>query len=119
MRKISFLACFFLFLWISCTRDMSEVSEKDCNSVSVSYDENMKDLVVTYCAYDTKCHDGSQPGLGNYLTYEGVKVHFDGKIENRVITVGDMPPANAPGPKELTPQDFKLFSCWIEQGFDE
>lgn len=123
MRKISFLGCFLLFIWISCTRDTFEPSGTDCD-VAVSYDTNMREIVDEYCAY-VGCHNGTPGVPGDYTSYQGMEIHFGGAIFGRVISnQGDpdigMPPNYATdGPIDLRPEDLMLFDCWINQEFPE
>ena len=124
MRKISFLGCLLVFVWISCTRDCFTPSGTDCD-VAVSYETNMKDIVDRYCAY-SGCHNGGTPGVpGDYTSYQGMEIHFDGPIFNRVVTnqadpnVGMPPDYAVDGPIDFTPEDFMLFNCWIDQEFPE
>ena len=122
MKKISFTTCLMLFFWMSCTNDTFVPSGMDCE-VDVTYDTNMKDIIDRNCAY-SGCHSGTPGTPGNYVTYQGMQIHFGGEIADRVLarqndTVFGMPPNYAEGPVDLSPEDFMLLNCWINQEFPE
>lgn len=105
-------------IWIACTKDTVPVEMADCAEIP-TYDTNMKALVDTYCAHST-CHNGTAEVPGDYTTYQGMKVHFEDGIADRVISRQDMPPSYSEGgPVALTPEDLKLFDCWISENFPE
>lgn len=94
----------------------------DC-AEAVSYNSNMQDLIDRNCAY-SGCHNGTPGVPGDYTSYQGMEFHFGGEISNRVInlesdTIFGMPPNYAEGPKDLSPEDFMLINCWINQDFPE
>ncbi len=120
MQKISIIASFFLFLaYFSCTKDIADPIDTNCVE-NTNYDDDIRRILDTNCSYES-CHDGSGAAPGNYSFYSGVKVTFEGNDEfiNRVVSLKDMPPDDAPGPKSLSDEEFEKILCWIESGFPE
>ncbi len=118
MQKISIIITFFLaFAFVvSCTRD--EAPEITCEGVA-SYDDNIKLIIDTNCAYDG-CHNGGLSAPGNYIDFEGLRQYIDdGSFEQRVVNSADMPPNYALGPKMLTQEELDLIICWIEEDYPE
>lgn len=123
MKKTLCLSLITAVVWIACTRDTFTPTGMDC-TIPPTYENGMQALVQTYCAY-SECHDGRSLGVpGDYSTYEGMSLHFEGLISNRVIdqrddTIMGMPPWYATGPTDLSEEDFMLFNCWISDEFPE
>lgn len=121
MKKISFSIFIIIILWVACTRDSYVPVGFDCGE-RITYDSHMKEIIDLNCSY-SGCHDGvSAPG--DYTSYEGISVDFDGNIFNRVVTlqldtVFGMPPWNGTGPKDLSDEHFMLMNCWISEEFPE
>lgn len=126
MKKILFPSLVLILLVLACTRDNFVPSAVDCsdNIAPPTYDGEMQALIDLNCAY-AECHDGNTPSVpGDYTTYEGLRIHFGGLIEERVILriedpVLGMPPDDANGPTDLTEEHLALFSCWIDAEFPE
>jgi len=124
MRKIFFAPIALCLIWVSCTKDNFKPSGTDCDVVP-TYLTNMREIVDLNCAY-SGCHDGTS-APGDYTSYEGMRIHFETNIERRVIemasdSVMGMPPwyaADLGGAKDLSEEDFMLFSCWIQSDFPE
>ena len=98
-----------------------------CETESVSYDDQMKNIIDNSCAY-SGCHDGAG-GIGpfNFTTYDGIS-HVFGSIRKHVIELKDdpgqgMPPNNSVYSQsrkdDLTEEELALFECWIDGGFPE
>ena len=51
--------------------------------------------------------------------------YFDGRVRDRVISLSEDPEIGMPpdyaedGPIDLSPEDFMLINCWIQQGYPE
>lgn len=120
MKKISIILL-FLILWLGCDDGSFVPTGMDCQETP-TYDGIMKDLIDRNCSY-TGCHTIGA-NIGDYTTYNGMRVHFAGSILDRVVNLVDdtvlgMPPDNAQGPKNLSEEDFMLFNCWISEEFPE
>jgi len=114
-------SCFFILIIVSlfqtaCTSDkLPEPMPEVCDGLT--YDNGIKTIVDTYCAY-SGCHVSGFID-GDFSTYEGMRSRLEnGRIERRVIIDRDMPEPGS-NPDELTPEDFDDFKCWIDNGFPE
>lgn len=116
MKKI-LTSLVLLSLLYSCDNATFVPSGNDCAEIP-TYDTNMKVIVDTYCSY-SGCHDGQSGVQGDYTSYEGMKIHFDGAIMNRVIELRNMPPSYATGEIALSEEDYMLFNCWVSAEFPE
>ncbi|WP_235296446.1 hypothetical protein [Portibacter marinus] len=107
------LVCFIF----SCTRDSLGMEDNICDE-RVTYEDNIKPIVDATCAY-SGCHrSGAAPG--EFIDYDGLSRYFGGgQLEQRVTVAQNMPPSNAPGPKELSKRELDLFKCWIDEGYPE
>lgn len=90
-----------------------------CDSLSVSYAQDIAPLVSTYCSAPSlgDCHDGTTqdvPGLGNYSSLKTVV--DNGTLEEQVFDLREMPNEDSNGPTELTPEDEQLLKCWLQDG---
>lgn len=107
------ITCFILgliYILVSCTQDKVPPREK-CTE-EVTYDE-IKFLIDRKCA-SSGCHDGSS-GYGDYRTYADMKTEIaNGSIESEVILKGTMPQEDT-----LSEMEFRLFQCWIDNGYIE
>lgn len=121
MKKISIFITLMTLIWFSCTRDTFEFTGFDCTA-EVTYDNQLKDIIDLNCAY-SGCHNGTPGVPGVYTSYQGMEADFDKMLDRVVDRVSDpnlgMPPDYATGPKDLTEDEFMLFSCWIAQEFPE
>lgn len=100
----------------ACSFDKVEpVEQADfCDTLTVSYNLQIKDIVTTNCAY-VGCHIGGFPS-GDFTTYEGMLSRLEnGEIERRTVNLLDMPPL----PDTLSANDLEIFSCWISKGYPE
>jgi hypothetical protein len=117
MQKISKVLFFFIFICIfACSKDSVEPVDNSCGT-TYSYTMDVKMIIDQSCAY-SGCHDGVSSAPGNYTTFEGMTdVLTFGTFENRVIVAKNMPPFDAPGPKELTEAELKIIGEWLNAGF--
>jgi len=101
----------------SCRRDQVEENIADCPE-EVTYDDDTRLILNTYCAY-SGCHDGVIKY--DYTNYDAMKDELDdGSFLSRVINIQDMPPTYAnEGFKTLTPEALTLLTCWEQAGFPE
>ena len=106
---------------------VSEGFPESAVAVSATYNESVKLVIDNTCAY-AGCHNGSPGVPGNYMTYEGLRFDLEnGDFMERVVDLVDdpvigMPPdraVNFGGPADLTPEEFELILCWIENGYPE
>ncbi len=97
-----------------------------CDTLAVSYNIQIKDIIDTYCAIPT-CHIPGGEGPGVYTSYESMSLFLTDDLFKRFVVdfrndpeLG-MPPnrASNPGPKDLTQEDFDIISCWIEKEYPE
>ncbi len=122
MKKIIFIGSFLiLIIWIGCTRATFVQEDLNCQE-TIRYDVELQPILTTYCAY-SGCHDGSVQDAVDYTTYTGMSTDF-GSMFDRVVTQIDnpftgMPRDDGDGPDNMTEEDFRIFSCWIEQDFPE
>ena len=118
-------ACMFVIY--SCTYDNLDepvvIPVEFCDTIPATYDLNINTIVQTNCAY-TGCHfNGYAPG--DFSTFAGMLSRLEnGEIEDRVISQKDdpsigMPPDYASGPKDLTPEELDIFTCWLEAEYPE
>lgn len=114
----------FSVIYISCTNDKLSPVEVDCSGETPTWDGEVDALVAATCAY-AGCHISGTSAPGNYITYNGINsILRNGSFKNRVFDIKDnqnlgMPPAYADGPKDLTAEQLRIFSCWMEAGFPE
>ncbi|MCO6492414.1 MAG: hypothetical protein J5I98_28615 [Phaeodactylibacter sp.] len=116
-------------LWSAC--DYNKLPEPEppefCDTVEVTYDNQIKDIIDNSCAY-SGCHDGSG-GIGpfNFTTYAGLSNVFPSMRFRVVELKGNpsqgMPPNSSVYPQsqkdDLTEEELELFECWIDANFPE
>jgi hypothetical protein len=112
----------------ACTAD--ELPGPDgCEPGIATYERNIKAIIEASCAY-SGCHDGGSPGVpGDYRTYQGMRLFLNsGTVRTRVIDLRDNPALGMPPNRsvysqsrkdELTPEEFELMRCWLNNGFPE
>ncbi|GJM32999.1 MAG: hypothetical protein DHS20C18_20000 [Saprospiraceae bacterium] len=91
-----------------------------CESVTVTYDNQIKGIIANSCAYGGACHPAIAPSL---IDYNNVK-QFESKIRSRVVSMKDdplngMPPSSlvpSGQPIELSDEELALFICWLDAG---
>lgn len=131
MKKILLLlpvALFFgaSFFTQSCNKQLpQDTLPAACDTLQISYNSGIKDIINTSCAY-SGCHsNGDAPG--DFTTYQSMKSSLDdGSIFNRVITEQSnaqkrMPPTYAPvgNPTELTAAQLDMMHCWLADNYPE
>jgi hypothetical protein len=134
---ISLLGCVctvFVF-WMgahSCTNDELPPPPHlaACDTMYVTYDNLVKDIIDNSCAY-TGCHlKGSSSGAtGDFSSYSGLAVYLEsGSFRDRVISqkddpVSGMPPNASAYPESqkdtLTEQELIIIQCWLSFGYPE
>lgn len=116
MRIILIIGILVAGLLLSCTKDKFEVPTEQvgfCDSLQVNFVDHIQPIINQNCAF-SGCH-GSGSQRGDYTSFEGVKIDADnGKINNRVLVIKDMPPGNP-----LSTEDLEIISCWLEDGAPE
>ena len=127
---ISVLLIYFIVSLIaqSCTRDqLSEMPPLEfCDTLQVSYNLQVKDIIDTNCAF-SGCHVAGSAAPGNYSSYSSMSPFLsDREFKKFVIDLRNdpdlgMPPdwETNPGPKNLTEEEFDIISCWVESGYPE
>ena len=107
---------FFTVALISCNYDSVDVDETEC-IIEVTYSGVVKDIINQNCAY-SPCHNGSGDGPGDFRTYDGLETYLEsGLFKERAVDIRDMPPNNAPGPKQLSPTEIDILKCWIKDDY--
>ena len=134
MRKVTLLIigittfAFIFFIPGSCTSDqLSEMPPLEfCDTLQVSYNLQVKDIIDTNCAF-SGCHVAGSSAPGNYATYASMTPFLtDLEFKRFVIELRNdpdlgMPPdwPTNPGPNDLTDEEFDIISCWVESGYPE
>ena len=114
-----------IFLINACSSDSQpEPTLPACIDDSITYDNQIKPIIATYCDHPN-CHN-SGSGFGDYTSFQLMNnIINDGLFENRVIDqpVGNsskMPPPYATiGPNVMSDEDLELVECWIANGYPE
>ena len=116
-----FLIVFFSFgLVVSCSDDDDNNEETTCDQYTATYDGDVKEIINNSCAY-SGCHVANFPN-GNFENFDSLKTYLDdGKFEDRVLVLKNMPPQYAPDdkPKELTDEQLEILTCWKDAGYPE
>lgn len=102
---------------LSCNKDktFAECQLEYCETGAVSYENDIAPLIQQSCATNlgplTGCHD-------NWIfEYDNVKSSVDQGIFLEVILDGSMPKIpNDFGIEPLTPEEIRMFECWICDG---
>ncbi len=116
------------FLTSSCTTDqLAEMPPLElCDTLQVSYNLQVKDIIDTNCAF-SGCHVAGSSAPGNYSSYGSMSPFLsDREFKKFVIDLRNdpdlgMPPnwETNPGPKDLTEEEFNILSCWVESEYPE
>lgn len=97
-----------------------------CDSLTVTYDLDIKPIIDASCAY-AGCHVAGA-SIGNFSSYEGILPLLNfGEVERRVVTLQANPAEGMPPDiyvasstlADLNDTDFELFRCWLENGYPE
>ena len=117
-----------LLVEIACTTDKLPEPEPPafCDTLQVSYNLQVKDIIDTNCAIPG-CHRPGSIAPGNYTSYSSMEPFLtDDEFKRFVIDLRNdpnlgMPPDwdTNPGPKDLTQEEFDIVSCWVEAGYPE
>ena len=121
-KPIFYISLLVASLFVGCSADaLPEPVEMPCTGESFTYEADIRPIVERTCAY-SGCHLGGAPGV--YNNYEGLLPQLtSGSFQQRVVQQRDnpnvgMPPDYAPDgrPKNLTPEELEMISCWLEDG---
>lgn len=107
-----------------CVSDKLDPALVDDCATTPTYDKDIRPIIDNSCAY-SGCHIDSAPGV--FASYAGLQRYLvNGEFRSRVINLQadplvGMPPNNAPNgkPKDLTAEELKLITCWLQAGFPE
>lgn len=97
---------------------------EEAEEIVATYDDSVKPIIDLTCAY-AGCHNGTPGVPGDYSSFDGLIVDIEnGSFFRRVVDSRDdpvlgMPPDRAPGPTELSPEQFQLILCWVDNGYPE
>ena len=97
-----------------------------CETVEVSYNIQVKSIIDKTCAI-AGCHLAGTKAPGDFSTYQSMGPYLkDSEFKFYVVDLKDdpdlgMPPNwdTNPGPKDLTPEEFEIIECWINNGYAE
>ena len=110
MKKIATLVFAISIFVISCINKKAVPLPVGCTS-TIFYATDIAPLMSSYCV---SCHYAGGSGPGDYSLYTDIKAAVDnGKINNRVFILKDMPQA---GSAQLTPDELGKLRCWLDQG---
>lgn len=123
MKKINLLSLFFIggVFWMqlihsSCTNDqLPEPSNQTCDSLQVTYDNQVKPIIDASCAY-VGCHIQGFPS-GDLSSFATMTPYINGSnssFEREVITDKSMPIGST-----LSDNDLEILQCWIQSDFPE
>jgi len=126
---ISFLLIIaFSLVETACTSDqlLEPPPLEFCDTLMVSYNLQVKDIIDTNCAF-SGCHVVGSSAPGNYSSFRTLEPFLtDREFRRFVVDLRNdpelgMPPnrESNPGPKDLTEEEFTIISCWIEAGYPE
>lgn len=123
MRKTSISVFFSVVTFtavtlVSCLKEIGPMQRTQpvttpsfCDSLNVKYSTDIGPIMQTNCAL-SGCHDASMSAPGNFNNYTDVQtIALNGKLWNRINTVGDMPPAG-----KLPNSELQKIDCWIQKG---
>lgn len=111
------LFAIFIFVTPSCTFDTLEppVVQEFCDTLNVSYTNQMKTIIDTKCA-TPGCHIAGFSS-GNFSTYDAMISRLEsGLIGKRTVELKNMPPQGSP---TLTEEELDIFNCWLSKDFPE
>jgi len=118
----------FSLMETACTTDqlMEEPPLEFCDTLTVSYNLQVKDIIDANCAF-SGCHVAGSSAPGNYSSFGSLQPFLsDREFKRFVVDLRNdpelgMPPnwETNPGPKDLTEEEFAILSCWIESGYLE
>jgi len=97
------IVCMILLIYgcINMAPEMLDENPGNCTpqfpEMNITWDNYVKNIVSSNCI---TCHQGgNSPGLGNFTTYNGVRLHTDFFYLRVIQDHADMPQGNAPLPK--------------------
>lgn len=109
-NKIFLFTVLAAFIY-SCTNDKGPVADvvvvDEC-----SFTEIIEPIISTSCAI-SGCHDAGSLN-GDFSSYENIKLYADdGKLNNRLLILQDMPVAPV---DPLSEAQKSAFDCWLKKG---
>ena len=115
--KVFVSALFVSVFLLSCTKNKFEgtvTNVEFCDSLSPTYLSHVKDIVDASCAV-SGCHTVGFPS-GDFTSFGTIEPYIhDGKLENRAVTLKDMPPSWSQI-DTLTAEEFEILNCWLNSG---
>lgn len=117
LKNVKSFALFFLFAvslsWMGC--DPDDPKGPDCNipNADLSYNQNIKQIIDQKCISCHKTGSGVVGAVGDFSTYEGIKVYLDnGKVLDRVVNDKDMPQGGG-----MSQAQRDSINCWIASDY--
>ena len=113
--KYHIITLFLLIVFIltTCTKDKGKVLQKSnaiCDTLPATYANDIRPIVNVNCL--SGCHVSGGSASTDFSIYGPLKEDADnGQLKNRVIVIGDMPPAGA-----LPDSVLQKIDCWIQKG---
>jgi hypothetical protein len=124
MRKflLAFAICGGVLIYSSCTKDKAEPkSTVDCTTLdSVTYTNNVRDIVDGYCADAAGCHYGSTPSEGlNLDNYQSLKDACDNNTVICRIQYGSDCGKGMPESGKMADSLINTIICWQQNGYPQ
>lgn len=108
-----FLTGFLCACLFSCAKEKI-IADPTCEDVKASYTKDIRSIITSNCM-GSSCHNN--PNIGDYSTYEGLKVKVDaGTFKKLVLDTRVMPPTSRPA---LSEHDLDLIRCWLNDDAPE
>ena len=109
-----------LFFWATLSTSCYYDNEEDlypesfeCDTTAITYDGKIGEIINSNCA-TSGCHDGVSDAI-ELTNYSAVKAIVDnGKLENRVLVLKDMPPSG-----NLSNCEYQQLELWLSKGAPE
>lgn len=115
--KVFVSALFVSVFLLSCTKNKFEgtvTNVEFCDSLSPTYLSHVKDILDASCAV-SGCHTVGFES-GDFTSFGEIEPYIhDGKLENRAVTLKDMPPSWSQI-DTLTAEEFEILNCWLNSG---
>lgn len=97
-----------------------------CDTLAVSYNLQVKEIIDTNCA-TPGCHRRGTTAPGNYTDFSSLSPFLtENEFKRFVVDLRNDPELGMPpnwddnlGPKDLTPEEFDIISCWIAADYPE
>ena len=97
-----------------------------CETEEVTYNNQVKEIIDKSCAL-SGCHLAGTKAPGDFTSYQNMGPYLkDSEFKFYVIDLKDdpdigMPPDwdTNPGQKNLTPEQFEIIECWVNNNYSE